>query len=296
VLRLSKSGRYRRKDLGSELVGILVAGDRPEARIDHELRQAGPEGRTVDDLSRAIERPDTEVLAVVATMPLVELHAKSMRVFLREHVDAGEVELLQSVDRMLAKRSAAASVKRAAIRATKTLPQPLIECVFDRLQAAGAVRTGRQGQVLFLARLKPLPPAEQRAFDRLVGECEQRGFRPPEHSELAAVVGLDGDALLSLLDRAQDEGKIDKVGDHFYGASIVRKVAHAIRDNCLQHAEVLDIPALRDRLETSRKYLIPLLEHVDALGLTVLRGGVRRLLPSSDLARELAADSVGKPR
>mgnify|MGYP000977553475 CR=1 FL=1 len=295
VLRLSKSGRYRRKDLGSELVGILVAGDRPEARIDHELRQAGPEGRTVDDLSRAIERPDTEVMAAITTMPLVELHAKSMRVFLREHVVAGEVELLQSVDRMLAKRAAAASVKRAAIRSTKTLPQPLIECVLDRLQATGAVRNGRQGQVLFVSRLKPLPPAEQRAFDRLVGECEQRGFRPPEQAELAAAVGLDGDALLSLLDRAQDEGKIDKVGDHFYGASIVRKVAHAIRDNCVQHAEVLDIPALRDRLETSRKYLIPLLEHVDALGLTVLRGGVRRLLPSSDLARELASERAGKP-
>ena len=56
------------------------------------------------------------------------------------------------------------------------------------------------------------------------------------------------------------------------------------------HAEVLDIPALRDQLDTSRKYLIPLLEYVDSLGLTVLRGGVRRLLPSSDVARELARE------
>jgi hypothetical protein len=33
-----------------------------------------------------------------------------------------------------------------------------------------------------------------------------------------------------------------------------------------------------------------LLEYIDAQGLTVLRGGVRRLLPSSDLSRELAAE------
>jgi hypothetical protein len=65
---------------------------------------------------------------------------------------------------------------------------------------------------------------------------------------------------------------------------------HAIRRNCLAHAEALDIPALRDELDTSRKYLIPLLEHVDALGLTVLRGGVRRLLASSALSRELAQE------
>ncbi len=291
VLRLSKSGRYRRKDLGAELVGILVAGDRPEARIEHELHQAGPEGRTVDDLAHALETPETKVLEALAQVPQAELHRRAMRVFLQQLVLAGEQELLQSVDRLLAKRSAAASVKRTAIRTTKTLPQPLVECVFDRMQAAGRVRMGRQGQVLFLDRLQPLPPAQQRQFDRIVAECEQRGFRPPDQAELAVAVGLEGDALLSLLDRAQDEGRIDKVGEHFYGASIVRTVLKAIRANCLEHGEVLDIPALRDRLDTSRKYLIPLLEYVDSLGLTVLRGGVRRLLPSSDLNRELAAES-----
>ncbi|MGC3970488.1 MAG: selenocysteine-specific translation elongation factor [Pirellulales bacterium] len=291
VLRLSTSGRYRRKDLGNELVGLLVAGDRPEARLEHELTQAGPEGRTVDDLARALAVPETQVLAVLATMANVEVHQKAMRAFLRPHVDAGEVELLESVDRMLAKRAAAASVKRASIRTTKTLPAPLVELVFDRLQQRGRVRSGRQGQVLFLDRLKPLPAPQQQQFDRLVAECEQRGFRPPELPELEAVVGLKGDALGALLDRAQDEGKIDKVAEHYYGASIVRTVLRAVRSNCLAHGEVLDIPALRDQLDTSRKYLIPLLEYVDSLGLTVLRGGVRRLLPSSDLNRELAAET-----
>ncbi|MEO6593922.1 MAG: SelB C-terminal domain-containing protein, partial [Planctomycetota bacterium] len=184
----------------------------------------------------------------------------------------------------------AASIKRTAVRTTKTLPQGLMDHVFERLQQSGRVRAGRQGQILFLERLKPLPAAEQGKFDRLVAECEQRGFRPPELAELAAATGLQGDALLSLIDRAQDESRIDKVGDLYYGAGVVRTVLRAIRDNCLQHDEVLDIPTLRDQLDTSRKFLIPLLEYVDSLGLTVLRGGVRRLLRSSDLSRELAAE------
>jgi selenocysteine-specific elongation factor len=291
VLRLSRSGRYRRKDLGEELVGILAAGDRPEARIEHELRQAGPEGRTIDDLAAALETTEAQVLEVLATMPEVELHRHAMRAFLREHLEAGERELLQSVDRMLARRAAAASVQRAAIRTGKLLPPPLVDCVFERLQRAGRVRFGRQGQVLFLDRLKPLPEVQQQQLDRLVAACEERGFRPPDQAEVGAAAGLSGDALLSLLDRAQDEGRIDKVGDHYYGARTVRQVLRAIRTNCLAHGEVLDIPALRDQLDTSRKYLIPLLEFVDSLGLTVLRGGVRRLLPSSDLARELAAET-----
>ena len=290
VLRLSRSGRYRRKELGAELAGILAAGDRPEARIEHELGQAGPDGRTVDDLARALEAPETKVLDAIALMPLVELHTRGMRAFLRSHVDAGEIELLQSVARMLQKRPDAASIKRTALRTTKTLPQGLVDYLWERLQTAGRVRAGRQGQILFVDRLRPLPDAQQQRLDRLVAECEQRGFRPPDDAELAAATGQSGDPMLSLLDRAQDEGRIEKVGEHYYASAVVRTVLHAIRNNCLQNGEVLDIPKLRDGLDTSRKYLIPLLEYVDALGLTVLRGGVRRLLPSSDLSRELAAE------
>jgi selenocysteine-specific elongation factor len=192
---------------------------------------------------------------------------------------------------MLLKRPAAASIQRSALRATRTLPAELAEFVFDRLQGAGRVRSGRQGQVLFVDRLVPLGPREQALFDRVVATCEAAGPRPPDLAELAAAVGASGDELGSIVDRARDEGRIDLVGEHYYGARVVRNVLHAVRRNCLGHAEVLDIPALRDELQTSRKYLIPLLEYVDALGLTVLRGGVRRLLPSSDLQRELAAEA-----
>ncbi len=292
VLRLEDSGRYRRKDLGAELQGIVAAGDKPEARVLHELEQAGPVGCAIDDLSRALSLGDGKVLEMVEALPEAEVHEKAMRVFLREQVAVGERELIESVDRMLERRPAAASIKRASIRTTRTLPQQLVEFVFEKMQAAGRVRAGRQGQILFLDRLKPLPPAEQARFDRILSECESRGFRPPRIEELSAAAGLSGDALLSLLDRAQDEGLIDKVGEHYYGAKIVRGMLHAVRGNCLANDEVLDIPKLRDGLDTSRKFLIPLLEYVDSLGLTVLRGGVRRLLPSSAISRELGAEKA----
>ena len=290
ILRLEESGRYRRKELGSELQGIVDAGDKPEARVLHELEQAGPVGCPVDDLARALGVEEGKVVELLGGIPETELYDKGMRVFLRQQVFDGEQELLTSVDKILARRPAAASIQRSAIRTTRTLPQQLIEFVFSKLQDAGRVRAGRQGQILFLERLKPLPAEQQAQFDKIVSECETRAFRPPTLDELSGVVGLRGDALLSLLDRAQDEAKLDKVGDHFYGASVVRSVLHRIRDNCLANDEVLDIPSLRDGLDTSRKFLIPLLEYVDSLGLTVLRGGVRRLLPSSAISRELAAE------
>ena len=290
ILRLEESGRYRRKDLGQELRGIVDAGDKPEARLTHELEQAGPAGCAVDDLARALSVEEARVVAVVDSIPEVVLYERGMRAFLAAQVVEGERELLASVDKILARRPAAASIQRSAIRTTRTLPQQLVEFVFSKLQDAGRVKAGRQGQILFLERLKPLPATQQVHFDKILAVCDASAFRPPTLEELSAAVGLRGDALLSLVDRAQDEARLDKVGDHFYAATVVRDVLHRIRDNCLANDEVLDIPSLRDGLDTSRKFLIPLLEYVDALGLTVLRGGVRRLLSSSTICRELAAE------
>ena len=291
VLRLGSSGRYRRKDLGDELAGILSAGDRPEARIEHELALAGPEGQAVDDLARALSTGDEQVVAVLRAMPTVHLDARQMRAFQLALVDAGEREVLESVDRMLAKRAAAASIKRTALRTTKTLPQPMIDAVLDRMVAQGRVRPGSQGNVLFVDRLRPLPPAQQALLDRLVAECESRGFRPPELGELEAALGVGGDTLLGLVDRAVDEGRVHRVVEHHYGTGIVVRAMRAIRANCLRHQESLDIPELRDELDTSRKFLIPLLEHVDSLGLTVLRGGTRRLITTSEWCQRLASES-----
>jgi selenocysteine-specific elongation factor len=288
VLRRQQTGRYRRRQLGAELSGIVAAGDRPEARVDHELGLAAADGRTVDDLAHALEVDEVRVLAVLAAMPHVHLHSRAMRAFSLPLVDAGERELLESVDRILAKRSVAASIKRTALRTSKTLPQPMIDAVLDRMLAAGRVRAGSQGQLLFVERLRPLAAADQQRLDAVVAACEQRGFRPPDLAELQQATGIAEETLLGLLDRARDEAQVEQVGEHFYGAKTLHRALLAIRRNCLRHGEALEIPELRDEFDTSRKYLIPLLEHVDELGLTVLRGGVRRLLSGSELNQRLA--------
>ncbi len=292
VLRLQEAvQRYRRRELGAELTGLLEAGDRPEARVLHELQQAGPGGRTIAELAAVLAFDAAVVAAACAGMPEVWVHERSNRALLREALLAGEREVLASVDKILAKRPAAASIKRTALRTSRSLPQELIDAVLDRLQAAGRVRPGSQGLLLFVERLRPLPPDQQQRLDRLVQECQGRGFRPPDLAELQQALGWPQEAIEGLLDRAQDEGRVERVGEHFYGTATVRKAMHAIRRNCLRHGDALEIPELRDEVDTSRKFLIPLLEHVDAMGLTVLRAGVRRLLATSDLNRQLQAEA-----
>jgi selenocysteine-specific elongation factor len=158
VLRLQAAPRrYRRRELGSELHELQEAGDRPEDRIRNELEHATAEGLTVDELAQQLQLDAQLVASTCGAMADIEVHERGQRVFLSSAVAAGERELLLSVDKILQRRPNAASLVRTAVRPSRTLPQPLIDAVFDRLRAAGRVRTGSQGRILFLERLRPLP-------------------------------------------------------------------------------------------------------------------------------------------
>ncbi|MGA1523376.1 MAG: SelB C-terminal domain-containing protein [Planctomycetota bacterium] len=253
------------------------------------MRQGGPVGKALAEVASEISLPGPDVQAILETSEDIQWHARGRRAFDRRLAEAAIDSVLQSVDRILRDRPSAASIVRSSLRTTHDFPAELKEAVLDEMAARGQGRAGAWGRLLCVDRLRPLPAAEQSALDRIVAHCEALGFRPPSQAEAAAELGIPPQKLADLVARAIDEARLEQVGDHVYGAAVIRRALVSIRDNCLAHGEVLDIPKLRDDLGTSRKYLIPLLEHVDALGLTRLRAGERRILTSSDAFAALAA-------
>ncbi len=288
VLRIvASASRYRRVELGDELQDLLQAGHSPAAQARKHLTHAGPAGRTVAELGAAMAMEPAGVEGVLAGLDDVHHHEATGRWFTKSAVSDGAAEVLLGVDRMLKSKPLAASVQKSALRTSRSLPQALLDAVIDHLFATGRVRGMEGGRLVFVERLHSLPAADRAKVDRIAATCATAEFRPPNEAELAAAVQLGGDAFQSALQRAQDEATVVRVGEHFYGAATHKIAMRAVRDNCQRQGGELDIPALRDTLGTSRKYLIPLLEHFDAVGLTRLRGGVRVLLPSSRLIAEL---------
>ncbi|MHC4898814.1 MAG: selenocysteine-specific translation elongation factor [Planctomycetota bacterium] len=290
VLRLTETGgRYRRRVLGDELTRLVEAGPGVENRVLEELHRAGGEGRTAPELAGSLGVDVDEVSAMLVRLPDVHMHTKAGRAFLTETLEDGKVMVRRSVERILKSKPLAASVQRSQLKTSKSLPGTLLTAVFAAMQAAGEIRSSAHGRILFLERLKPLSPTDQAALDRLVAISEERGFRPPQLQELVAESSLPARQVEGLLARAIDEGRVEQVGEHLYGASVIRRALVEIYRNCMTHDEELAIPDLRDALGTSRKFLIPLLEYVDSLGMTRLRGGVRRLLPTSVVCQQIAA-------
>lgn len=122
-----------------------------------------------------------------------------------------------------------------------------------------------------------LDPATQAIADRALSALETARYQAPSPAELAQSLGLALTQLTPVLQRLVDRGELIMVTQDFPLTKALREAAReAIIANCQAHGS-LDIPALRDQLGTTRKWIIPLLEHFDTTGLT-LRQGANRVL------------------
>ncbi|HVS19745.1 MAG TPA: SelB C-terminal domain-containing protein, partial [Planctomycetota bacterium] len=148
------------------------------------------------------------------------------------------------------------------------------------LEEAG--RTGRLelragGQVARPGRGAVLDEATRELCARVEAALQRGAFQPPQGADLAAAAAASEADAARALETLVDLGRAIDVGKGFhFAAARIDEARAAIVDNCTRHGQ-LEIPELRDRLDTTRKWLIPLLEHFDVQGVTLRQGGYRVL-------------------
>jgi selenocysteine-specific elongation factor len=111
----------------------------------------------------------------------------------------------------------------------------------------------------------------------IVGILETRGLTPPLTTELAAELRIKEGNLRDMLERLIYEGKVVKVkGDMYFSSARIDELKATVRAQLGQKKEMLpaDFKAV---LGLSRKYMIPLLEYLDEIKLTI-RTGDKRIL------------------
>lgn len=155
----------------------------------------------------------------------------------------------------------------------------LLGVLLDREAADGRMRLDPGGFLSPAGREVELSPEVKAQRDRVLGVMEEARFQPPSPEEISTLAGIpkgDVDAVLRLLD---DEGAIARIeGDLFLSAKALDEAREAVTSNCQRNGG-LEIPELRDALGTTRKFLIPILEHFDAAGVTMRQAGRRVLKP-----------------
>jgi selenocysteine-specific elongation factor len=128
------------------------------------------------------------------------------------------------------------------------------------------------GPVVFLPGHKiKYNPQEQRKVDALLSRFEAAPFSPPSTKECLLEVGED--IYTALLDTGE---LIALTPEVVFRNKDYEKMVADVRQLLISRGTLTAAEA-RDHFNTSRKYILALLEHLDAIGVTVREGDIRRL-------------------
>jgi selenocysteine-specific elongation factor len=122
-----------------------------------------------------------------------------------------------------------------------------------------------------------LTPEQARTRERLAARALEAGFSPPTREALLRGAGDGAAAMLALL---VGDGTLAVVGEHVYHAETLSRAKALLREY-LASRDAFTVKEFRDLTGSTRKYVVPLLEHLDATGFTVRTGDFRRLGPAA---------------
>jgi len=250
------------------------AGDDARAWISALLEQRGRRGAGVDELVVECGRSPDEVRAALA-----ELVAEGSAVALGadDHVDAGALAAVAEDVLAQVKHAHKAHPLRewldiTWIRRGLDLREAVLRAAIEshrRLETAPGGRVRRRGY-------RPQLSAAQRDARALIAEeLDAGGAAPPALGpERTGLSRAEHDALVGML---REAGEVVWIDGHLFAPAAIDRVREALVEHARARDGRIDIPSFRDEIGTTRKYLIPLLEHFDAEGLTVRRGANRML-------------------
>jgi len=123
-----------------------------------------------------------------------------------------------------------------------------------------------------------LTPEESRLKDELMSRLEAAGLEPPDVEGLLTALAADTPEGRDVVQWLLSTGQLVRLEDNLLiTASAFERAAAAVR-TAIREAGPLGTAELRDRLGTSRKYAVPLLERLDAARVTRREGDVRVLV------------------
>ncbi|MFS8534935.1 MAG: selenocysteine-specific translation elongation factor [Limnochordales bacterium] len=161
---------------------------------------------------------------------------------------------------------------RETVRTTLGVSARLFDEALARLVQEGAV-AAEEATLRLPEHRVHLGKGHREAADRVLQALRANPYAPPVWDELLALPGVDAELLNALVYL----GELVKVSqDLVLPADVMRDIQERVRAHILTHGSV-DVATLRDLLNTSRKYAVPILEYLDQIEFTRRVGDVRVL-------------------
>jgi selenocysteine-specific elongation factor len=250
----------------------------PEEALDEALRAAGLEPATLKEAAAAAYLLPAEAEAALSRL-LPDGRARAVGQGDRFVSGEAFAALLGKVEEALRAfhggHPLAEGMDRVELRTASGASKPVFDAALEALEAAGRVQAAGA-----LARLPGfsvgLSAAEQAALAELERRFRDGGAKPPSAEEACA--GLDPARAPALYRLLVQRGVLVEVlkGDIVFHREALERIRGEVVAEIREKGELQPSP-FRERIGTTRKYLIPLLEYFDKMGLTVRQENARVL-------------------
>jgi selenocysteine-specific elongation factor len=226
------------------------------------------------ELAEIVKRSNLSEDVTRATLETLILEGRVRRIgsfwFAQTVWDALVEEALRLVNDYHTQYPLRSGLSKEAWRTRLNLPSKMAADVFDALQTEGllAEATTITGGLIRLPNRTPFfSMAQQQQAERLLQKFRESPYTPPGWAEAEATVGSE------VLGALIEQGRLVKLGSsgeansvlflrETYDEAIARLLTYLREHNKMTAAEA------RDLLGTTRKYILPLLEHMDERKMT----------------------------
>jgi len=151
----------------------------------------------------------------------------------------------------------------------------VLQAALQNLEAQGriVVRVDKVALSTFKIRMSE---GRMKLWDRILQELQDGKFTPPSESRLVEIIGTRPTAIKEILEHAEANGAVVKVAPGQYFPS---ETIDLLKEKMLElHAESgpFTLAAIREHVDSTRRYMVPLCEYLDSIGFT-RRDGDRRV-------------------
>ena len=150
----------------------------------------------------------------------------------------------------------------------------LMQAILEKMKAAGRVKLTEKS-VSLTGHGPQLSRGEQQLYDDILMKYQTAAFQPPSVADVAKAATKHRDAVPQLVALAVANGELVEFAQNFYlhadhAADLRKRLADEIAAR-----GGLTVSEIREVLDTTRKYAVPLCEYLDKIGFTRREGDTR---------------------
>lgn len=269
-------GRHKRLSDGLESIYLLLQQGSLTQKAEYHIEKGGYKGVSRDYLAMLLGVGRDVVEGIVADPASTRwLKAVGKTLVRAERFLAYKRLLKTLLDEFHAKNPLKIGISREELRTRLPEAEPhIFQAALEDVVGEGVAEIEKDRVKLKSAAQKP---DQSRVETEILGILDKRGLTPPSTGEIIEELRIKEEHVKDIFGKLVYEGKVVRVkGDMYFSRTHIEELKRTVKEYLSLKKEMspADVKAV---LGLSRKYMIPLLEYLDEIKLTI-RVGDKRVL------------------